>query len=1095
MEPAVLIVGDSLTVRVDLAQAFVDFGVEATPCATLLAAREALSSRAFTLVILDVVLPDGDGIDLLREIRTNPATAQVPVMLFSNEAEVRDRVRGLATGADEYVGKPYQRAAVVARGCELMRRGGPAAFPIPRILVIDDSALFREGLRRALEGAGYSVVTAAAGEEGLRLAAESRPDAAVIDGRLPDIDGAKVVRRMKSDAALRLVPSILLTASEEREDEIAALESGADAFVRKGEGLEVVVARLAAILRLGAVRATSRLATGASAVPKILAVADSMTYLDDLAEQFRQEGYDLVLARSGEQALELLAMESVDCILLDRVLPGLSGLETCRRIKRSPHWRHIPLLMLTDREDRAALIDGLGAGADDYVVRSGDFEILKERLRAQLRRRQFEDENRRIREELLRREMETAEAAAARELAETRARLLADLERKNAELAQAKEAAEAALRVKSEFLANMSHEIRTPMNGILGMTEMVLATEIGEYQRECLNIVQSSAEALLQVMNDVLDFSKIEAGRLELEGIPFSLHDTVGSALKTLGGKADSKGLDLVCRIRPDVPWEVMGDPGRLRQVLLNLAGNAIKFSERGEVVVECGLESTSDEHVFLHFSVADTGIGIPEDKQQAIFEAFTQADSGTTRQYGGTGLGLSICSRLAAMMGGRIWVESAVGKGSTFHVSLRFGRASGAASTSAEDALPPLPVLVVDGNLSHGAALKEMLQTFGMRTTVVDAEAAAWAALQAGREAGKAFGLAILDVAAPPLGGFSLASKIREQQDAPAVIMMLRVVGRPGDAARCRELGVAAVVTQPIRPAEMRRALGIALSKPRVEAPAAVAASAPAPPEKPRHRPLRLLLAEDSPVNQKVATAMLERAGHTVVVARNGREALALLEAQVFDVVLMDVQMPEMGGFEATAAIRAREAAGRGRVPIVALTAHAMKGDRERCLEAGMDGYVCKPLSRESLLAAIDEVMGESRPKLEDQRQRDHAAGTAYEEPAPWSRDEALERSGGDATVLGEIVAVFLRDLQKMVADVREAATARDGASLERAAHRLRGSASFFGARELVEASARLEALGRKGDLRGAEKGCRDLGRQAARLERALSAPMEESA
>jgi CheY-like chemotaxis protein/HPt (histidine-containing phosphotransfer) domain-containing protein len=1080
MRPGVLVVDDSLTVRMDLAEAFQEFGFEVAPAATLAAARQALCTRPFALVILDLQLPDGDGLDLLRELRSIPATSQIPVMLLSTEAEVRDRVRGLTTGADEYVGKPYERAYVLTRGSELARHQEAPASTRQRILIVDDSATFREAMREALEAAGYEVSAAAGGEEGLRLAAEPPPPlAAVVDGQLPDIDGAEVVRRMKADPVLRHVPTVLLTAAEGREDELRGLESGADAYFRKGDGFDVILARLAALLRAGL--ATPPASEDAAQMPKILAVDDSLTYLEELSSHLREEGYHVVQARSGEQALELLAVEAVDCVLLDFVMPGLSGLETCRRVKRSPHWRNLPLLMLTARDDREALLQALGAGADDYVVKSGDFDILKERLRAQLRRKQFEEENRRLREDLLRREMAAVEAVAARELAETRARLLANLERKNEELARARDVAETASRVKGEFLANMSHEIRTPLNGILGMAEILLGTSVDDEQRECLRIVQRSAQSLLQVIGDILDFSKVEAGRLELESIPFSVAETLTDALKTLAARADSKGLDLVLRCHPGVPEMVQGDPGRLRQVLLNLVGNAIKFSEYGEIVLECAVASGTEEDVELHLSVTDTGIGIPPEKQEAIFEAFTQADNSITRQYGGTGLGLTISARLVGMMGGRIWVESAMGRGSTFHFTMRFGRA--AAAEPGQVTLDATQILVAHSNLSHGVALHEMLQASGLRPTVRDSEPGTWTALEGARAAGAPFRVVLIDVGLPPRGGFPLAARIQEQlgTDAPPILMMLRAVGRPGDAARCREMGIAGTLSHPIQPSDLRAALRSALGVAAAPARVVEAPRAPA-------RPLRILLAEDSPLNQAVARKMLERAGHEVTLAENGRQALAALDQQTFDVVLMDVQMPEMGGFEATAAIREKERADKAHTPIVALTAHAMKGDRERCLAAGMDAYASKPFQSEALLAAIEDALAAAR-----------GAAPAAVPRAPgvpaWRPDQAMLRAGGDAATLSELVGLFLGDLSAMMTEIRGAVDRKDADALERAAHRLRGSASFFDARPVVDAAAELEDLAGKGELEGVEERCRELEGRAERLRQALSEPLEDTA
>jgi len=434
MNGAVMIVDDSLTVRMDLIEAFAAEGMHAIGCETAAAARETLASESVGLVILDVLLPDANGVELAKEIRAHPAGANVPILMLSTEGEVRDRIRGLKIGTDDYVGKPYDRDYVVARARELLGRSqdvAPAANAT--ILVIDDSATFRAELCGALEGVGYRVLSAKSGEEGLRSAAANRPTAIIVDGVLPGIDGATVVRKIRLDAALRQTPCVLLTGSSvDRSVELHALDAGADAFVRKEEDMDIVLARVAAVLRVSvnANRETASLL----GPKKVLAIDDSMTYLQELTTILQGEGYDVIPARSGAEALEMLAVQPVDCILLDRLMPGMDGTETCRRIKASPATRDIPLIMLTAMEDRKAMIEGLGTGADDYVLKSSEEEVLKARVRAQLRRKQIEDESRRIRLQLLRKELEASEARAAKELAETKAALVEELEKKNREL-------------------------------------------------------------------------------------------------------------------------------------------------------------------------------------------------------------------------------------------------------------------------------------------------------------------------------------------------------------------------------------------------------------------------------------------------------------------------------------------------------------------------------------------------------------------------------------------------------------------------------------------------------------------------------------
>jgi PAS domain S-box-containing protein len=429
--PSVLIVDDSLTVRMDLEEAFREAGFATTLCASIGEAEQALAKGGFALAVLDVLLPDGDGVDLLKKIKSTPATAGTAVLLLSSEAEVSARVRGLKTGADGYVGKPYDAAQLLARARELIRESLPKRTT-PTVLVIDDSATSRETMRAGLEAAGYAVLTAPRGEEGLRMAAQTRPDAVIVDGLMPDLNGPDVIRKLRMDAVFRRTPCLLVTGSLDAKEEARALDSGADAFIHKDADIQIVLARLASMLRSSSSAAVA--SASLSAPKRILAVDDSMTYLEELSDQLRGEGYEVIQARSGQEALDLLGVQSVDCILMDLVMPWLSGKETCVRIKKVPEWRDIPLVLITAHEEGEAMIEGINAGADDYIRKSSDFEVLKARLRAQLRRKQFEDENRQIREQLLGKELEAAEARAAKELAETRATLLADLERKNAAL-------------------------------------------------------------------------------------------------------------------------------------------------------------------------------------------------------------------------------------------------------------------------------------------------------------------------------------------------------------------------------------------------------------------------------------------------------------------------------------------------------------------------------------------------------------------------------------------------------------------------------------------------------------------------------------
>ncbi len=670
------------------------------------------------------------------------------------------------------------------------------------------------------------------------------------------------------------------------------------------------------------------------------------------------------------------------------------------------------------------------------------------------------------------------------------ARDMTEQKRTEEALRRAKEAAEAAGRAKGDFLANMSHEIRTPLNAVIGMTELVLDTSLSSVQREYLSTVKAAGDSLLTLLNDILDFSKIEAGMLNIERIELNLRDSIGDTVQTLATRAHGKGLELACQVQSDVPETLVGDPGRLRQLLVNLVGNAIKFTDRGEVVIRVEMGPRTADEVCLHFAVTDTGVGIPAAKHQSIFGAFVQADGSTTRKYGGTGLGLTISSQLVNLMGGKIWVESEVGLGSTFYFTVPFGLKQAPVQVAMADVLD-LPVLVVDDNATNRRILEEVLANWHMRPTAVDSAQSALSAMQRARDAGTPFAIVLTDVNMPGMDGFTLVEQIRRTPDlAGAIIMMLTSADRIGDAARCHDLGVKRYLMKPVKQSDLLDAITAALSASPIEDKPADLATAPSPAL--NRRRLRILTAEDNLLNQRLTTCVLEKMGHTVTIADDGMAALAAMEKQPFDLVMMDIQMPNMDGLEATAAIREREAATGAHIPIIAMTAHAMKGDKERCLSGGMDDYLAKPLRAEDLLRAVERWFPAA--PVAGQRAPSPAGGEGHKEGSIDPQD-IVSRVDGDSELLHELVGLFLDSYPAKLAEIREAVARRDPRALERAAHALKGSVSTFGASAAFEIALRLETLALEGDLTLAEAVFAELKAEIERLTHALAAMVEKGA
>ncbi|UXH77353.1 response regulator [Roseateles amylovorans] len=902
------IVEDSLTVRMDLREALEDAGFACVECATLAQARVALAHDTPALVLLDTQLPDGDGGHWLQELRGAPQGTETVVLILSNAAQAGDRMRGLAHGADEFVGKPYDRSYVVDRARELLRqrqsqRQDMTTTQGPSVLLIDDSETFRHALREALEPVGYRIHLAAHGEDGLRQAAALRPNAMIVDQHMPGLDGAAVIRRLRLDPALRHTPCLLLTADEGADAELRALEAGADAFARKQDDVDMILARVAAMLR----SATASLPEqGASLLgPKrVLLVDDSPNILAELGAALRDDGFDVVPARSGEQALELLSVQAVDAVLMDVQMPGLGGLETCRRIKAAPAMRDIPVVLLTALDGRDAMLAGLEAGADDYVVKAGgEVELLKARLRAQLRRKQFEDEARRVHAELHHSAMEAAQARAARTLADSRAELLAALQQRNEALEQLNAELSRASSAKTAFLSTMSHELRTPLNAVIGFAQLMrdgAAGPVSPRQAEFCNHIHNAGQHLLSLVNDLLDMAKIEAGRVDLDFEAVDLDDLLRDALAIVQERTRLANIQ-VKLFGVGSGQRLCVDRRRLRQIIYNLLSNAAKFTPKGGLIrleaerVTRARASTAlpgfptgrrselpenDFQEFVQISITDSGIGIPADSLERLFQPFNQIKNILTHKVEGTGLGLATVSRLVQLHGGAVAVTSEPDRGSCFTCWLPWREPVMPDVVLPDDPAARPLALVIEHNLQAATLMQTQLNGAGFRVRHVTSAEEALALSEHLRP-----DLITLEVQLPGLDGWELLSRLKNLNGWAHIPVVVVSVDAGQEVAL--SLGASAVLHKPISRAALAKELEVLGFNPTDT------------------RNFLVLAISEAPGDLQSLSTYLSQPGFSVLRATGGKDGIDQARRHVPDLIVLDLLMAEVDGIGVVEALQ----------------------------------------------------------------------------------------------------------------------------------------------------------------------------------------------